>query len=213
MTLDDTIERMYAAFAGQGKPAVVDACACCIGERELNELVRVDLRHLTAEQLSNYASSVFLTAGSDSDFRYFIPRILDLSLHGAFDWPDFEVICASLRNGEWLSWPESLKLSIIDVFLSAWERAATGGDGVGVDSLICGFGRAGLDLYPFLGRLEAADAERALVGFYDRNSQALMKGKLRNEFWGDFKAEAAPVIAWFGSPGVVQIVNRHYGLA
>jgi len=70
-----------------------------------------------------------------------------------------------------------------------------------------------LDLYSFLGRLEAADAERALVGFYDHNSQALMKGKLRNDFWGDVKAEAAPVIAWFGSPDVVQIVNRHYGLA
>ena len=212
MTLDDAIEKLYAAFAGEVKPTSVEACECCIGEHELNDLIKINLRDLTAKQLSNYASSAFLTAGSERDFRYFIPRILDLSLHGKFDCPDHEVICRSLRNGQWLSWPNPLRLSILTAFSVAWETTVTSGDGRGADTLICGFGRAGIGLHSFLERLEAEDVEHALIGFYEFNSKSLMQGKLSNNFWADFKEESAPLIEWFGSPKVVQIINRHYRL-
>jgi hypothetical protein len=207
-TIDEAIEKLYAAFAEEVKPSSIEACPCCVGEKELCDLVKTPLRQLTPEQLSSYASSVFLTAGSEEDFRYLIPRILDISIHDQTFWPDHEVICKSLANGRWLTWPEPLRASIMNVFSAALEKAISNDDGWKADELICGFGLSGMDLHPFLKRLEADDAKKTLIGFYERNSHSLMKGKLSNNFWAKHKAESAPVIDWFGSPKVVEIIRN-----
>jgi len=146
--VDDAIEGLHLAFSGEPKPASVDACECCLSKEELEELVTTPLRQLAPEQLSEYASCVTLTAGSEGDFRYLLPRILDISVHGQFSWPDHEQICMNLARGEWLSWPEPLKASIVDLFSAAWESAIANDDGWKADELVCGFALAGIDIHP-----------------------------------------------------------------
>lgn len=210
--LDEAIERLYRAFSDEPRPAIIEACPCCVTQRELQILASTKLREITAEQLAGYASSVTLTAGSEGDFRYLLPRILDVSMHDEDWWPDHEVICSNLARANWFSWPGQLKDSIIGLFSVALEVAISGDDGWKADELICGFALAGLEVGRFLRRLEAEDAAKTLVKFYERNSQSLMKGKLGNAFWRDHKAEARPVIEWFVSPHVVSIINGYYGL-
>lgn len=208
--LDKAIKQLYDAFAHEPKPWIIDACPCCLSPEELKVLVQTPLRQLTADQLSKYASSVFLTAGSEPDYRYLLPRILDLSLHGAFSWPDHEVVGKSLANAHWSLWPTPLRDSITQAFLAALEQAIPNHSGWEVDELICGFALTGMDIAPFLTRLEAADAEQTLIEFYERNAPALRKGSLANNFWESHETEAAPLIAWFGSAKIMTTINTHY---
>jgi len=142
-----------------------------------------------------------------------LPRIFDGREHDTGWLPSHEVTCASLARADWLSWTEPLVESIKQVFWAALEKAIAEADGRWVDELICGFALAGLDVAPYLARLEAPDAAKALVKFYECNCQSLMKGKLGNGFWGGDRAKMQPVIAWFASPQVVAIIDEYYRLA
>lgn len=142
-----------------------------------------------------------------------LPRIVDLSVQDRSLGPSYEVVCSSLARAKWLAWPEPLVSSINDVFAAALEKAIIEFDGRWIDELICGFALAGLDVAPFLARLEQEDATKALVRFYECNSHSLMKNKLGNAFWRGEKAKAIEVIEWFNSATVVEIINRYYDQA
>ncbi|MEI7668954.1 MAG: hypothetical protein WCJ33_02600 [Pseudomonadota bacterium] len=210
--IDDAIEKIYIAFSQEAKPSSIEVCECCISEQEVKIMLETPLRNLTAQQLESYAGLVFLTSGSEEDFRYFTPRILDIGIQDKFSLC-FEQIGKALARGNWLSWEEPLRASIINLFSVVWEIAIKSDDGWRLDTLICSFALTGLDLKPFLARLESKEFENALIGFYEQNSQQLLRGILRNPFWEDHKEEADPVIEWFGSPKVLEIINRHYGIS
>ena len=74
------LEDVYRVFAALSKPREIEACPCCIDRLSLCTLLSTPLRELTPDQLSPYASSVLLTAGDEMDFRYFLPRMLEISL-------------------------------------------------------------------------------------------------------------------------------------
>ncbi len=160
----------------------------------------------------NSVPSVTLTAAAAEDFKYLLPRILDAPAHGGFWWPSHEVVCAGLARADWLAWPEPLVASIKEVFWAAFESAIGQAEGRLIDELICGFAAAGLDVTPFLDRLEREDASKALVKFYECNSHSLIKGRLGNGFWDGQKGQAATVIDWFNAPRVRYIIERYYGL-
>jgi len=210
--IDEAVEGLYRAFAGAPKPRTIDVCKCCVSEREVFDLLHTKLRDIKPAQMQSYAQSVTLTSGAAEDFKYLLPRIMDISTQERSWWPSHEVVCASLARADWLAWPAPLVASVKDVFWAALEKAIAEVDGRWVDELICGFALAGLDVAPFLARLEAEDARKALVKFYECNSQSLMKGKLGNAFWRGRKDKAAPVVEWFGSPAVSGMINRYYGL-
>ena len=87
-SVSEALAKVYSAFNGVPKPKHIDWCSHCIPENEVLVLLKTPLRQLTPEQLASYAGSVFLTAGGVADFRYFLPRILDVSLHERYWYPD-----------------------------------------------------------------------------------------------------------------------------
>jgi len=145
--------------------------------------------------------------------KFLVPRILDATAYGRAWFPSHEVTCSSLARADWLSWTEPLVDSIKQVFAAAFENAIARADGRWIDELICGFALAGLDVAPFLARLEAEDARKALVKFYECNSHSLKKGKLGNAFWRGEKEQGGKVVAWFNSAKVVEMINGSHGTA
>lgn len=89
--LPQTIDALYAAFAAVRRPTGIVGCPCCIEDKQIAVLLSRPLRELSAEELSSYASSVFLTVGDEEEFRYFVPRILEISATDPGWWPDPEV--------------------------------------------------------------------------------------------------------------------------
>lgn len=208
------LENLYQAFATQKKPPSISACACCVDAREIRVLLNAPLRGLTCQQLTSYAASVFLTAGDGSDFRYLLPRLLEVFVLKAEGWPDVEVMLSKLRLAKWRQWSGPEQQAVM-AFLEAVfdERLHRGEDAAWeIDALVCGMAQADIDMAPFLRKLEDPSVREVLCGFFERNSAGLAKGKLTNAFWDD-DAAAAPVLAWLQSPEVQNLVWTHDGAA
>lgn len=78
--LGDAVEGLYAAFAHYPLKPHLDNCPHCSDEREDQVLHSAPLRELKSDQLRDYAFSAMATMGDASDYRHFLPRILELSL-------------------------------------------------------------------------------------------------------------------------------------
>lgn len=100
---DRALEDLYVAFHAE-KPRAIEACPCCLSDAEIQILLTKPLRELTSCETSAYADSVTLTVGDPTDFRYFLPRILEIQRDsGVFGWPSIEVIFGHLRRADWQS--------------------------------------------------------------------------------------------------------------
>lgn len=117
-----SIESIYAAFSSVPKPKSIDGCRCCIEDKQVATLLAKPLRELSAEELSSYASSVFLTVGSEADYRYFLPRILEILVSDQTWWPDPEVALRTLALAEWSKWPDAEKRSILRLFEAHFDQ-------------------------------------------------------------------------------------------
>ncbi|MFO1014521.1 MAG: hypothetical protein U1E50_12240 [Caulobacteraceae bacterium] len=102
---------LYATFAAP-RPVRIDGCPCCIARKSLGPLHTRALRDLTGEDLGAYAFSLFHTVGAEVDFRYFLPRIFELTAEAPGAYPGAEIAFHKLALAHWETWPKA-------------ERAAT----------------------------------------------------------------------------------------
>src|SRR4051812_29634791 len=99
-----TVENLYRAFAAVPRLRDIDGCPCCIDRKEVGVLLSKPLRSVTPEELSAYAASAFLTVGDAADYRYFLPRILEVTAADPAWWPSPEVTGRAIRDSDPESW-------------------------------------------------------------------------------------------------------------
>jgi len=185
-----TIYRLFAAPT----PRVIEGCPCCVGTRRVDVLLNTPLHDLTGQTLWRYVTGAFLTVGGERDFRYLLPRILELAFCEPDESPDVEIVLGKLRLANWTAWPPSERIAIEEL-VDLWFDHALSRDllyadegGVGSDSVsvLCGAARAGLDLSPWLARLKLPIAEPIRAAIAERYSKPLASGALpKNSFWED----------------------------
>lgn len=149
----DALEATYREFAAPA-PFAIEGCPCCISTRGADVLLATPLRELTGQALWRYVSGVFLTIGSERDFRYLLPRILEVSVSDPGNANDPEIVLGKLRLGNWQSWSLTERQAV-EEFVDAWfERelmldlaeADDGWIGESAESVLCGAARAGFPL-------------------------------------------------------------------
>lgn len=199
-SLPAAVDRLYAVFAAVPRPVAIDGCEHCWTEQEAAVLLGpVPLRELSAGDLRPYAAGVLLTIGDIADFRYFLPRILEIACTDGFNWPDLEPLAGRLLLAEWETWTAEERAAVREVLWACWKRVLTGHpESWGADAVLCAIGNAEDDLAPYLeawaAALEhpAAAAElRDLLRFSVRSKDGAVR--LTNAFWDDRDAQAA---AW-----------------
>jgi len=211
MSLSEAIENGYAAFASTPKPSKIDGCLCCSDFDLLCSLLASPLRSLSADNLSKYASAVFLTQGSESDFRYFLPRLLEICATEAGWWPSPEVLLGKLNLAHWKTWPPA-QFGAVDAILKAWfESLLNSGvsdadlfrahwDG---DAVLCGLALAGAPLQPYLERLlEPAHANSLRALYWTNFSGKRRQVKLSNPFWSSNREAGAELLAFLERPDI-----------
>lgn len=144
--------------------------------------------------LWRYVTGAFLTVGSDRDFRYLLPRILELAVKDSGSVPDVEIILGKLRLAGWATWAPAERQAI-EALIDPWFDAVLASDlqyanewqvGSDAESLLCGAGRADLDLAPWLVRLAAPQATPVRAAIAERYAKYLMAGELpETSFWED----------------------------
>jgi hypothetical protein len=210
-TVAKAIRGLYSAFGSVPKPRSIDACPCCEKQEDTCQLLEAPLDQVPSVPLSHYTFSAFLTAGSEADFRYFLPRILELTLLDKEWYADVEVVIPKLRLAHWETWPREEIAAVTGFLEASFEVALQMEDAPGeaVDSWLCGLALADVDLEPFQKRLVQPDARRALRELYDWNSHKLLsQGKLTNPFWHGHPVEMGSVASWLRSPEVQSRVHQ-----
>lgn len=209
-SLQQAIEGVYEIFCDVPRPHSVDACPCCIDRKGIVVLLSKPLRKLSPDDLTNYASSVFLTSGAVEDFLYFIPRILEILASESDWWPSPEVVTQAMHSADFETWPESRRQAVLTYFDEVVAQFGSEGTGHALDSWICALGTLHVKLEPFLDRVAAQP--RSLIKYYEANSEHLVEGGLSNAFWDEAPEERKQVIDWFRSEGIRKSINLAYGL-
>ncbi|WP_412026814.1 hypothetical protein [Deinococcus yunweiensis] len=116
-----TLPALEAAFADVPRPTRVMGCTnCCISPEELEVLSTTARDDLDAEALSSYANNAMGTVGSEADFRYFLPRLLQLAVTDAFEYPDRPFVIRTLKYVPWATaWTPAQGAAIL-AYLDAW---------------------------------------------------------------------------------------------
>jgi hypothetical protein len=175
LRVSEALEAIYRAFAAAA-PSKIEGCPCCIATRGVDVLLTTPLRELTGEELYRYVSGAFLTIGGEEDFRYLLPRILDISVNDPEDAIDPEIVLGKLALADWRSWA-GVEQRALEAFIDAWFERSLARDVVQIgagwlgreaESVLCGAARAGLALERWLVRLHQPDAAPVLADLKER---------------------------------------------
>jgi hypothetical protein len=208
--IDEAIERLYAAFADQPKPRVIEGCPCCIDNKNIHVLLSTPIRAITSNDLSRYSFSAFLTVGSVHDYLYFLPRIFEIAAVDESPWPDPEVNGRAIRSAAPMEWPPR-RLAALKEFLTAIVQSAIdAGDYEKLDSWLCAIARMGLDVAPYLKQVE--QSREAVLGYFAANSKKLQEGRLVNAYWELPNAGHDAIVEWFYSDSISAIPAEEWGV-
>lgn len=116
--LNVAIAGLYDAFAGYRLRANLPGCPCCICGASQRALYAEPLRELKPWQVEHFAEMALTTWGVSTDFRYFLPRLLELTAAGALE-VDPAVVIGKLRFDRWEDWPATEREAVTG-FLDAW---------------------------------------------------------------------------------------------
>ena len=155
-----TIERLYAAFKNVPKPHHVEGCPCCTSEGEFRNLLAKPLRDITPDELGRYASKALTTVGTEDDFHYFIPRILEVCATEFGWWPEPAIVLKRMQMAAWKNWPRE-QTSAVRAFLWANFQRVLGQEESGPDlnDWICAIGNRRRRSVALPGRVGAAARE------------------------------------------------------
>lgn len=136
------VERAYAVFPAALSGAHGRACPCCTRVEEVAALWSAQRRTLSANDLGNYAAKAMTTWGTADDYRYFLPRILELvPTPEARSWMGLgvQLIADKLAYGEWEKWPPAEREVLRAFFLASFllTVASEGGDGMDATLHLC----------------------------------------------------------------------------
>jgi hypothetical protein len=99
------VKRLYVAFSHYPRPWRMHYCDCCVTDAEVEPLLATPLRELSADDLGRYPSKALSTWGDDRHYRYFLPRIVELSVDDLWLYPGIWGVCGTLAYAGWRSWP------------------------------------------------------------------------------------------------------------
>jgi len=209
--LSKSINNLYEVFRNVPRPSTIDACPCCVDKKQICTLLKKKLPDITPDEMSGYAASVFLTVGSDSDFRYFIPRILDILINEPFWWPDPEIVGRALGTYGWNNFTKDEQTALSNYFDSVLIGNVTSSepDGSLIDSWLC----AASNFYPSWEKyLEIIiNNPKALIAVFECHSKTLSRNRLNDGFWYDSPNKQV-FINWLNSETTKLTIMNAYGL-
>ncbi len=102
--MKEIIQKGYNLFAGYKLNGRLDVCPCCMSEVEQEQLLSVQVEKLPLALLSVYNTSAMPEEIEAVEYKYFLPRLLELINEFNFPAHSIEITLsrmAYLRPGEW----------------------------------------------------------------------------------------------------------------
>lgn len=189
----DEIEHLYDVFSRYQCPRRLEGCPCCTSPAVAEPLVRKPLRTLSAPELDHYASKALTTWGTLDDYKYFIPRIVELIDDGSLHWCT-EITLGKFQYGGFRDWPVTEQRAVRDFIFGAWRAAVQASDTDRADALLCRAARLLDDVTPLLNYADTSAPE--FKSAYAAGHSHQTKRKLLNSFWEVSTQNYQRVLSW-----------------
>lgn len=211
---DKQFENLYAIFSAYSNYKRFEGCPCCFDNSQTERIIKTKLRNLSADDLSRYAESVFYTAGTINDFKYYLPRILEMCMKDRFHWPDPEILLKKLNLADWTNWPET-EFNPVKELIQRHFTEIIKNDNYGEDVLdtwLCAIANSGIDIVPFVTELIENCPDEKYSAFIIQNAELFTKGKLSNAFWEDLEDIQTKVVSLLDCERSRKIMTSRYGM-
>ncbi|QQS42392.1 MAG: hypothetical protein IPM63_05470 [Acidobacteriota bacterium] len=143
------IDRLYEVFSSYPRPTEFGGCECCTVRLDAEPLISKPLRALSTEDLEFYAFKAMTTIGNVDDFRYFLPRIVELTETDIY-FIDAGVTFEKFHIGGFEDWPDPERRAIRSYLFAGWRKAVNSMDSAWGDNYLCGAGKLFDDISQFL---------------------------------------------------------------
>lgn len=164
------IDELYKAFANVPKATLSDGCmlGCCMTKEDRETVLQDPLRTANSEILWFYPSDAIWTVGTKLDFKYFVPRLLDLGLRpyhrdGAqqnfFAFP--VTFGKKLNLANFNSWTEAQRKVVSDAIFEIFRSVVLGDDFYDIDSWIIVTCYIAIDKERFFTLLDSPEGAKA----------------------------------------------------
>lgn len=125
----------------------------------------VPMSKLETEDIGTYAGSALYTVGDELDYRYFLPRILDLASAGLPGYLGLQPWCIAqkLNYAHWDTWPRQEQEAILLFFSAAFYVSAV--QGPSPEEWLDGLATLGQDLRPYFAVWNSNSSAKSLAQF------------------------------------------------
>ncbi len=136
----EAIASLYVAFSRYSMSDPFNFCDHCVRAEEIDNIRGTPLRDLTFDQLWTIASNIVLTIGEVSDFKHFLPRLIEGSRYGASY--DIEAVFTRFQNTAFETWPSAERQAVQNYIRSQFAENTTSvvdrsGGPTNMDDLLC----------------------------------------------------------------------------
>lgn len=113
-------------FARYTQPTRLNASPVYGKEDFLKPLVSTSLRELTCDQIGRYAGKALTTVGTVSDYKHFLPRLLEHAVAERCPYMglDPKELAERLIYGGWSRWPDGEREAVLSVMHLAADQSA-----------------------------------------------------------------------------------------
>lgn len=121
-TLQDTVDHLYATFDRYKPGGRVMGCPCCVAEGDIEQLHGRPLRDVEVSALQQYLPKAMTTWGTEGDFMYFVPRLLEwFATSPSGDSPDRYYLALKLKASGWATWAVEERTAVEDFLGALWR--------------------------------------------------------------------------------------------
>lgn len=205
-SLTPGIARAYAVFARPAPDRLFVCTDCCMDPAVERAILAKAPRDLTLAEVRAWLDAAFDGSGGRAAVDWILPRILDLLRQGA--GLEREVALARLvQTGFPQDWPGGSREVVAAACLEAFD-AFCAGQGPGLDAWLCMVARGGLEIGPFLDRLEALpDAVLARVVHADWARPRGLSIRM-TPFWDGAPGARDAVAGWYAGTALLLAMDR-----
>jgi len=212
LTLGESIEGLYDAFARYPLPRNTRPCSCCHSPEDEAQIRSKPLHELSVDDLNQYAFDALLTWGDESTFKHLLPRVMELLVAEPPDESfaiNPEIVLSKFRRGSWTGWPEDEQAAVRTFLHALWrdflKRPYEADYGSSAEVWLCAIAQAEDDLSSYFADWiedEGEEANLELAGLLITTRLAEGGGAGRDGFWNERRTQYTQLESWVRSAAV-----------
>lgn len=211
----ESVAELYRVFSRYRLATDFEGCPCCVSADHSRRLATLPLRSLSFDDLEQYAVKAMTTWGKVEHFKYFLPRLFELTIEHRDDFMDLAVVFGKLKYGDVQSWKLTEQEAITKFFREYWDlqlsKPPTSPYDSYIDSVLCGLSNGSYCVAEFLDSwllTPSSSAKQHLATLVENNASSILsRGEMSSAFWQKHEMPHAQTLTWLRSDNTLKYLE------